>query len=449
MMTLKHLPFNHFATLILVFIVSISCFAQVKPGVMNQVKASIEKEYPSLEKLYTQLHQNPELSTHEANTSRILSEELKRLGFEVIEKIGGYTLAGVLKNGDGPTVLIRTDMDALPLEEKTGLSYASKARGVNAVGADVPVMHACGHDVHMTVFTGTARALVAAKKSWKGTLIMVAQASEENGFGADAAFKDGLYEKVPVPDYALALHNHASMPAGTIGYNPGNFMASVDMMNITVHGKGGHGAAPQQTIDPIVLTAQMIMAFQTIVSREISPLESAVVTVGSIHGGTVHNIIPDDVKLQLTLRSYSPEIRKQIIDAIHRKSRFLALQAGLSEDKIPEITINDPQTPATINDKALTERLVPVFNTVLGSERVWQMPPSMVGEDFSRFALQKNKVPICMFWLGTVDPVVFKESQENGKSLPSLHSSLFKPLPEPTIKTGITAMSAAALSLFK
>jgi amidohydrolase len=279
--------------------------------------------------------------------------------------------------------------------------------------------------------------------------VMVAQASEENGFGAERMFRDGLYEKVPYPDYALAFHNHASMAAGTIGYNPGPFMASVEMMNITVYGKGGHGAAPHTTVDPVVLSAQMVLAFQTIVSREINPLEPAVITVGSIHGGTVHNIIPDDVKLQLTLRSYDATVREHIINSIRNKSKHLALQAGLTEDKLPEVTINEPRTPATINDKTLTLQLVNVLNTTFGSDKVIEMPPSMIGEDFSRFGMQSKKIPICMFWLGTVDPVKVKASQQNGSALPSLHSSTFAPLPEPAIKTGITAMAAAVLSLLK
>ncbi|MBL0739716.1 amidohydrolase [Chryseolinea lacunae] len=422
--------------------------AAAQSPAFKQVQETVTKEYPSLEKLYLHLHENPELSLHEEKTAARMAAELKQLGFEVTEKIGGFGLAGVFRNGTGPTVLIRTDMDALPLEEKTGLPYASKARGTNAVGADVGVMHACGHDVHMTVFVGTARALVNAKKFWKGTLVMVGQPAEELGFGAEYMFRDGLYDKIPYPDVALALHNHAAMAAGTLGYNPGNFMASVDMMNITVHGKGGHGAAPHLTVDPVVLSAEMVLAFQTIVSREINPLEPAVVTVGSIHGGTVHNIIPDDVKLQLTLRSYSPQVRQQIIASIENKARHLALQAGVPEDRLPEISINDPKTPATINDRDLTNKLVPVFQQVLGNDNVKEMPPSMVGEDFSRFGMQSKKVPICMFWLGTVDPAKVKDAEKSGQPLPSLHSSGFAPLPEPAIKTGIRTMSAAALTLF-
>jgi hippurate hydrolase len=438
---------NHFAFVLLLFVQS--GFAQPSASVLNQVRAFTAREYPSLEKLYRDLHQHPELSLQEVNTSKTIAGELRSLGFEVIEKIGGHSLAGVLKNGPGPTVLIRTDMDALPQEEKTGLSFASHARGKNASGVEVPVMHACGHDMHMTVFIGTARALVETKKQWKGTIVMVAQSSEENGVGAELMFKDGLYEKVPYPDYALAFHNHAGLAAGTIGYNAGPFMASVDMMNITVYGKGGHGAVPHTTIDPVVLSAQMVLAFQNIVSREINPLQSAVITVGSIHGGMVHNIIPDEVKLQLTIRTYEPAVREQIIAAIRLKSKHLALQAGLPEDKIPVISFNEPSTPATINDKALTLQLVGVLKNSLGEPNVIETPPSMIGEDFSRFGLQQKKVPICMFWLGTVDPAMLKSSRETNTGLPSLHSSGFAPFVEPTIKTGVAAMCSSVLSLLK
>jgi amidohydrolase len=407
------------------------------------------KAYPALGELYRGLHQHPELSLHEEKTSVLMAQELQKLGYTVTDHIGGFGVAGILKNGKGPTVLIRTDMDALPIEEKTSLPYASKARGVNAVGADVPVMHACGHDVHMTVFIGTAKMLAETQASWSGTLVFVAQPSEENGFGAEAMFKDSLYQKIPYPDFAIALHNHAQMQAGTIGYNDGPFMASVDMVNITVKGIGGHGAAPHQTIDPIVLSAQMIMAFQTIVSREINPLESAVVTVGSIHGGSVHNIIPDEVKLQLTVRSYSPQVRAQILSSLERKALNLARQAGLTEEKFPVMTINEPRTPATINDKTMTDRLVTMLSKELGKENVLPMPPSMVGEDFSRFGLQEKKVPISMFWLGTVEPATFSRATMDSIPLPTLHSSVFAPLPEPTIKTGIKTLTLAALELLK
>ncbi|MFD3003348.1 amidohydrolase [Pontibacter toksunensis] len=415
---------------------------------LKEVTSYTDKNYASLDKLYKQLHQNPELSLHEEKTAKVMANELKSLGFEVMEKMGAHGVVGVLKNGKGPTVLIRTDMDALPLEEKTGLPYASTAKGINAAGNEVNVMHACGHDIHMTVFTGTARALVHTRDKWKGTLVMVAQSAEENGFGADLMFKAGLYEKIPTPDYAIAMHDNASLPAGKIGYREGPFMASVDMMDITVFGQGGHGAAPHTTIDPVVLSSQMVLAFQTVVSRTLNPIDPAVVTVGSIHGGTVHNIIPDEVKLQLTLRSYSDEVREQIIASIRRISKNLAESAGLPENKMPVISIRDPQTPATINDPALTKRLVGVLKKSFGEENLVEMPPNMVGEDFSRFGRQDKKVPICMFWLGAVDPAKVRAAEQKGEALPSLHSPLFAPLPEPTIKTGVKAMSAAALELF-
>ncbi|HEY0653650.1 MAG TPA: amidohydrolase [Chryseosolibacter sp.] len=417
-------------------------------ALQKQVDASITKNYPSLEKLYVDLHSNPELSQKEERTSGIIAKELKLLGFNVYEKIGGFGVGAVLKNGNGPTVLIRTDMDALPIEEKTDLTFASKARSTNAAGTDVPVMHACGHDLHMTVFIGAARALVETKKFWSGTLVMIAQPSEENGIGARAMINDKLYDKVPYPDFALALHNHAGMKAGTVGYSMGAFMASVDMMDITVFGKGGHGAAPHQTIDPIVLSAEMILAFQTIVSREINPIEPSVITVGSIHGGTVYNIIPDQVKLQLTLRSYSDEVRKQVIASIQNKSKFLARQAGLPEDKTPLITWND-SAPATVNDKALTQKLVTVFTAAFGQTNVLEMSPSMIGEDFSRFARARKAIPYSMFWLGTVNPVVFEKSKREGTPLPSLHAATFQPDPDPSIRTGIKAMTLGAIELLK
>jgi amidohydrolase len=422
--------------------------AQPSASTRKQVEGNIERNYSSLDKLYIDLHSNPELSQQEERTSAIMVRELKSLGFEVFDKIGGFGVAAVLKNGSGPTLLIRTDMDALPIEEKTDLPYASKVRSVNASGNEVGVMHACGHDIHMTVFVGTARALVDAKRSWQGTLVLIAQPSEENGIGAKAMLDDKLYEKVPYPDFAIALHNHAGMKAGTIGYSTDAFMASVDMMDITVFGKGGHGASPHQTIDPIVLSAEMILAFQTIVSREINPLQPAVITVGSIHGGTVYNIIPDQVKMQLTLRSYSDEVRKHVISSIQNKSRYLALQAGLPESKLPIITWND-SAPATVNDRKFTERLVAVFEGVFTDANVLEMEPSMIGEDFSRFARAQRAVPYSMFWLGTVKPETFEKQKADGGSLPSLHSATFQPDPVNAIPTGVKALTFGALEILK
>ncbi|WP_247236205.1 amidohydrolase [Telluribacter sp. SYSU D00476] len=417
------------------------------PQVVKSVQDISQSLYPTLDKLYKDLHQHPELSLQEEKTAAKMASELKALGFQVKEKMGAHGVVGVFKNGTGPTVLIRTDMDALPLEEKTGLPYASRAKGINAAGNETSIMHACGHDVHMTVFVGTARTLMQMKDKWKGTLVMVAQSAEENGLGADLMLKAGLFDFAPTPDYAIALHDNSFLPAGTIGYREGAFMASVDMMDLTVFGEGGHGAAPHTTIDPVVLSAQMVMAFQTIVSRSINPIDPAVVTVGSIHGGTVHNITPDEVKMQLTLRSYSPEVREKIISGIRRISTNLARSAGLPDTKLPVFSIREPQTPATINDPALTRRLMGIFRSTFGEGKVVEMEPYMVGEDFSRFDMGK-KVPICMFWLGTIPEQKVQEAKAKGEQLPSLHSPYFAPLPEPTIKTGVTAMSLAALNLF-
>lgn len=408
----------------------------------------IDKIYPDLYKLYVNLHQNPELSLQEENTAHLLAGNLKELGFEVHEKLGAYNLAAVYENGEGPVVLIRTDMDALPVTEKTDLDYASTATGTNASGDQVGVMHACGHDMHMTVFTGVARTLVHLKEKWKGTLIMVAQSAEEMGLGADLFFKNGLYDKVPKPDYALALHCNPYLEAGKVGYRSGPLLASVDMIDIHVMGEGGHGAAPHTTIDPIVLSAQLIESFQTIVSREINPQEPAVVTVGAIQGGNVHNVIPDKVHLQLTVRSYSNEVRDKVIEGIQRRCRNLGLAAGLSEEKLPEIKIREPSTPTTVNDAALTELVVGVFQNELGSEMVQEMPKYTFGEDFSRYGIQDHKVPICMYWLGTVDPAKVEKAKKGEAELPSLHSPFYAPLPEPSIRTGVKTMTAAALKLF-
>lgn len=414
----------------------------------RKVQAYLDKIYPDLLELYMQLHQEPELSLQEKSTARLMADRLSGLGFEVQENMGAYNLAGVYRNGPGPVLLIRTDMDALPVTENTDLAYASKAMGTNASGDKVGVMHACGHDMHMTVFTGTARTLVELKDHWKGTLVMVAQSAEEAGLGADLFFKNGLYDKVPAPDYAIALHCNPYLEAGKVGYRSGPLLASVDMIDIEVYGEGGHGAAPHTTKDPIVLSAQLIESFQTIVSREINPQEPAVVTVGAIRGGTVHNVIPDKVHLQLTVRSYSKTVRNQIIEGIKRRCRNLGLAAGLSEDQLPVISIRDPHTPTTDNDPELTERLVQVFQDELGPDYVQEMPRYTFGEDFSRYGIQEHRVPICLYWLGTVDPQRVESARNGAIELPSLHSPFYAPVPEPSIRTGVRTMTAAALDLF-
>lgn len=398
--------------------------------------------YPELDALYRDLHQNPELSHQEEKTSAKLAERLRKLGFEVTPKVGGHGVVAVLRNGKGPTVLLRTDMDALPVEEKTGLPYASKVMAQDETGQGVPVMHACGHDVHMTVWVGTATLLARTKDRWRGTLVMVGQPAEERGSGARGMLEDGLYKRFPKPDFAVALHNSASAVAGSIEYVAGYALANVDSVDITLHGKGGHGAYPHTTVDPIVLTARTILSLQTLVSREKSPLEPAVVTVGSIHGGTKHNIIPDSVKLQLTVRSYKPEVRKQLLAGIERVVNAEATAAGAPRK--PEVSISEG-TPATYNDPELTKRLVGAITRVLGKENLREAQPVMGGEDFSEYGLAG--VPAVMLWLGTVEPKRHAEAKAAGETLPSLHSPLFAPDRERTLRTGVTTLTTSALEL--
>ena len=417
-------------------------------GVRDRVANKLAADYPALDKFYTDLHLHPELSLMEEMTSAKVAAELRAAGYEVTEKFGGYGVVGVLKNGAGPTLLIRTDLDGLPVTEETGLPYASQTRVTNLAGQEVSTMQACGHDIHMTVFTGTARMLAAMQDRWSGTVLFVGQPAEEIGVGARAMLTAGLYQKFPKPDYAIALHDSASMPAGTVGTVEGYIMANVDTMDITVRGIGGHGAYPQTTKDPIVLAARIVGALQTIVSRETRPVEPAVVTVGSIHGGTKHNIIPNEVKLQLTLRSYSDGVRQHTIEAIRRICRGEAIAAGLPDDLMPVITVKEEEfTPSTYNDPALTRRVRGALAVWLGADQVLSIDPEMGGEDFSQFGRTLDKVPVCLFRLGAVAPEKVAESQRTGVPLPSLHSSKFAPVPEPTIKTGITAMTAAALDL--
>ncbi|MDX1906722.1 MAG: amidohydrolase [Bacteroidia bacterium] len=409
----------------------------------------IDREYARLEAMYYYLHQHPELSFKEKETSRYMADELRRLGFEVTEQVGGYGVVGVLRNGTGPTLLIRTDLDALPVTEETGKAYASKVTTVDDQGRTVGVMHACGHDVHMTVWAGTAQLLMDLRKQWKGTLVMIGQPAEERGGGAKAMLADGLYEKFPKPDFALALHTNALLPAGTVGVCSGYAMANVDMVDITVYGEGGHGAYPHTTRDPVVLASELVLAMQTLVSREKSPLEPAVLTVGSIHGGSKGNIIPNEVRLELTLRSYTDEVRNDLIAGIRRIAQGLAIAAGLPEDKYPVVTVRDEYVPSLYNDPALTDRLTGVYRQVLGSGQVRTVSPVMGGEDFSRYGKTDPAVPVHLVWLGVVAPDRAAAAERGELSLPSLHSSQFAPVIDPAIKTGIIALTAAALDLLQ
>jgi amidohydrolase len=412
------------------------------------LKPIVEREYPSLEKLYRYIHTHPELSLQEEQTGQRLGEELKAAGYEVTTKVGGHGVVAVLKNGPGKTLLIRTDLDALPVKEETGAAYASQVTATDPQGRKVPVMHACGHDIHITVMTGVARAMAATKDKWSGTLVLIGQPAEEVGKGAVAMLKDGLFTRFPRPDWCLALHVDSDIESGKVGWVSGYMMANMDAVDVTIRGVGGHGAWPQNTKDPIVLAAQTVMGWQTIVSRETQPRDPVVVTVGSIHGGSKHNIIGDEVKLQLTVRTYKEETRKKVIAAIERIARGQAIAAGLPEDRMPTVTTKDDEyTPATYNTPELVERIKKVFERTLGAENVVEREPTMGAEDFGRYGREEPKVPIFMFRLGSVQPEKVAAARKAGVPLPSLHSSKYLPDAKPTIQTGITTMTAAAMDL--
>src|ERR1041385_510380 len=404
---------------------------------------------------YKMLHAAPELSHHEEKTAAFFAGELRKLGYTVTEHIGkyekpewtGYGVVGILKNGAGPTVLIRTELDALPVDEKTGVPYASKVKTKNDAGVEVSVMHACGHDIHMTSMIGTAKVLAERKGEWHGTLIILGQPAEETIDGARAVLRDGLYSKVPQPDFVIALHDSADIETGKVGYVPGYAMASATGIDIKIRGLGGHGSKPEATKDPIVVAAQVVMALQTIISRENSPLDPAVVTVGSIHGGTRYNIIPDEVNLQLTVRTYKEDVRKRILASIERIVKGVALTAGIPADRAPTVKVSEG-TGSTYNDPQLIERLVGSFKRALGDENVVQNAPMMASEDFGYFGMD-HTIPATIFWLGASDPAKVKASRESGVPLPGLHSALFAPVPEPTLRTGVKAMTSAVLDLMK
>jgi hippurate hydrolase len=413
----------------------------------GEIISRANQEYASLEQLYKHLHTNPELSFHEEKTSARIAEELEKAGFTVAAGVGKYGVVGVLENGNGPTVLVRTDLDALPVTENTGLDYASKVRVHDDQNNEVGVMHACGHDIHVTSFIGTARVLSQLKDKWRGTLVFTGQPAEERGGGARKMLADGLFTKFPKPDYAIAWHVASDLPAGTVGYCEGYALANVNSVDVTIRGVGGHGAYPHTTKDPIVIAAETIMALQTIVSREMKPIDPAVVTVGSIHGGAKHNIIPDEVHLQLTVRSYSDHAKEQTLKSIERICQGLAIAAGVPEDRMPIVKVQDEFTPSTYNDPALVKRMTASMQAILGADKIVAKEPVMGGEDFGEYGRTSEKIPIAILWLGAIAPERVQASLRTGQTLPSLHSSQFAPLAEPTIKTGITAMTAAVLDL--
>jgi len=418
---------------------------------INQVKDFLGKEYLSLEQLYKYLHSHPELSSQEKNTSERIAEELRKCGFEVTARIGGYGVVGVFKNGTGPTIMLRTEMDALPIEEKTRLDYASKVRAMNANGEEVLVMHACGHDIHMAVFIGTARLLTHLKNHWKGTLVMVGQPAEEIGKGAKAMIANGLFTRFPHPDYIMALHVSSYVPCGKVAYlAEGSATANVDTVEVIIRGVGSHAAYPDAAKDTIVIAAQVVLALQTIVRREIYPLHSAIITVGSIHGGTSSNIIPSEVRLRLDFRYFHYYLRNKIIQAIKRITKGIALASGVPENLMPIVVVNEESSvPGVYNDPELTRRITKALEVVLGKENVIESPPVLSSDDFGQYCKVEPRIPLTIFSLGARDPTLHEEDKKVDKPLPELHSPYFAPLPEPTIKTGIKTMTTTVLELMK
>jgi len=436
---------------VLAFLSAPPLLAQIQTA---ELHSQVGQQLPQLETTYLALHQAPELSRHEEKTSAFLAGELRGLGYEVTDHVGVYEdgvrafgIVGVLKNGAGPTVLIRTDMDALPVTEATGLPYASRVRSQNAEHQDVGVMHACGHDLHMTVFLGTARLMAEDKSKWHGTLVLVGQPSEEIIAGAKAMLADGFYKRFPKPDFILDEHDDNAYPTGSIGMAPGPMLSGATSMYVTFHGIGSHGSAPQLGKDPIVMGAEFVMLAQTLVSRQNSAQSPAVVTVGTFHAGTKNNIIPDDAVLGLTLRSYDSEVMARLVEGVKRTANAVAMGYGVAADKMPTITIPE-QTPPTISDAALEERMHKVVVEALGADHVLPANAVMGSEDVGNFSLD-GKIPFLIYRLGASDPAKLAEAEKTGKPLPSLHSALFAPVYGPAIRTGVTSMTAMAVSLLQ
>jgi amidohydrolase len=405
-------------------------------------REQLDAIYPEIALLYLDLHRNPELSLHEEQTAAKIAVQLRRLGFDVTTEVGGTGVVGVLRNGAGPTVMIRAELDALPVAEKTVLDYASRVTTKDDLGVEVPVAHACGHDLHMSIGIGTATLLAHNKDRWRGTFNYVAQPAEEIFVGATAMLRDGLFTRFPRPDYALAVHDTVGLPAGKVGYTPGFTLSGVDSVEVTIHGRGSHGALPQDSVDPIVIAARTVLAWQTIVSREIDPRDPAVVTVGSIHGGTRANVIPDEVRMQLTVRSYKPEVRKHLLSAISRIADAEATAAGA--EKKPTVNIIKGMD-STYNDPKLTQRVASALRLSLGDSNVLELPPDMPSDDFAQYTVAG--VPALLFRIGAVEPEKFDFAQKTGQVLPGPHSPFFAPDRERSLRTGIAAETAAVLEL--
>ncbi len=406
----------------------------------------LKEELTYLTAFYKELHQHPELSLFEKETSARLAKELRAIGFEVTENFGGYGIVGVLKNGEGPTILYRTDMDGLPVVEKTELAYASEFSMKDKEGVENLTMHACGHDMHMSVWLGTARAMQQMKDQWAGTLVFIGQPAEEIGAGAKLMLDAGLFEQFPLPDYGIGLHSSPTIPAGQVGFGKELTMAVAESVDIEIFGYGAHGASPHMSVDPVVLASLMVMELQTIVSRNVNPLEAAVVTVGSIHGGTKHNIIPDQVTLQLTLRTFKKEVRDKLHKRITEIARGIGVTAGLPEDMYPKVGFPETATPPNYNDPDLVDKLTASAQIAIGEENVLYAPPQMVAEDFARYGHTEHNIPTVLFWLGTV-PDHRIEAAKSGANLPALHSPFYYPDPSLSIETGVKVVSHGLLGL--
>jgi amidohydrolase len=434
----------------------LACLAAM-PAVAQDVPSFVNSELPSLVDTYKDIHSHPELSHFEARTSHLLADALREAGYTVTERVGkypdgsqAYGVVGILKNGAGPTLMIRADMDALPIVEETGVPYASHVTMKDRAGQMTGVMHACGHDVHTTVLIGTARAMAAEKAHWHGTLMLVGQPSEETIDGAKAMLADHLYERFGRPDRVIGLHDTNGLAAGTVGVRSGPSASSSTSIDVVIRGIGGHGAYPQAGRDPITLAALYITQVQTIVSREEDPQDPTVVTVGDIHGGTKRNIIPNEVKLELTTRSFSDQSRDTVIKGLKDMAAGITASAGLTPDKAATVTVlEDESTPVLYNDPQQTEMVKATLVKTLGADNVIDMPRGMASEDVGVFALPKHEIPLTYFMLGTMDPVKLAAARAQGKELPGPHTSRFEPLPEPTLRTGVTAMTGVAMSLLQ
>jgi amidohydrolase len=434
----------------------LACVAAA-PAAAQNVAGLVSGQLPGLVSTYQGIHADPELSHHEEHTAALLAAELRKSGYTVTERVGkypdgtqAYGVVAILQNGPGPKLLIRTDMDALPIVEETGVPYASHVKSKNAAGQEVGVMHACGHDVHVTTMIGTARVLAAEKSNWHGTVVLIGQPSEETIDGAKAMLADHLYERFGTPDLAIALHDTNARAAGTVSLTSGPSLASSTSVDVLIRGVGGHGAEPQAGKDPIVMAGEFIVQLQTIVSRQENPRDPSVVTIGDIHGGTKRNIIPYEVKLEITARTFSDRSRQIVLDGIRRTAQGVALSAGVPENMSPIVTVLDAEsTPVMYNDPALAARVKSALVATLGAGNVFDDGPAMASEDFGVFGLERHKIPTVMFGLGAMDPTKFAEAQRAGKSLPGPHTSLFQPAPEPTLRTGVTAMSSVAIALLQ